>query len=321
MADSARILVPCMDWAHASGGVRKIYQYVDWLNDAGLNAIVMHQQPGFRCSWFANATRVASFRECWPPAAGDVLIVPEVLAWQFVSIAPDAPKIILNQNAYQTFAWSTEKYNVNPYTRPEVLGVIVGSEDSRRYIAEVFPALPVMRLRVSVDGRLFQPNTRKLKQIAYLPRKKESDAKQVLAIARFRGVLEGFKVVEIKDKTLEQYSAILRDSLIFLSFSTQEGWGLPPMEAMASGCIVIGYDGRGGAEFMRQPYALPVPAEHVLLYAQTLESVLGFVKSSPKEAARLATQAAQFIHAAYPLEQERDDLLMAVRTLMMRRNC
>jgi glycosyltransferase involved in cell wall biosynthesis len=152
-----------------------------------------------------------------------------------------------------------------------------------------------------------------------MPRKKESDAKQVLAIARFRGILQGFNVVEIKDKTLEEYAGILRDSLIFLSFSSQEGWGLPPMEAMACGCIVLGYDGRGGAEFMRQPYALPVPAENVLVYAQTLESVLKFTRDSPKEAARLATQAAQFIHAAYPPEHERDDLLTAVRTLTARR--
>ena len=137
----ARILVPCMDWQRPAGGVRKIYQYVDWLNEAGFDAVVMHQQAGFRCRWFESTSRVASFHECWPPRPGDTLIVPEILAWQFVSVAPDTPKIILNQNVYQTFAWATEKYNVNPYTRPEVHGVIVVSEDSRQYMNEVFPAL------------------------------------------------------------------------------------------------------------------------------------------------------------------------------------
>ena len=88
-----------------------------------------------------------------------------------------------------------------------------------------------------------------------MSRKKETDAQQILAILKFRNALHGFKIVEIKDKTEAQAAAIIRDSMIFLSFSTQEGWGLPPMEAMASGCIVIGYDGRRGAEFMRQPFA------------------------------------------------------------------
>ena len=315
MAISGRILVPCMDWQRPAGGVRKIYQYVDWLNEAGFDAVVMHQQPGFRCTWFESASRVMAFRECWPPRLWDLLIVPEILAWQFVTVAPNVPKIILNQNAYQTFAWATEKYNVNPYTRPEVLGVIVVSEDSRAYLNACFPALPVMRVRYSVDGRLFQPNTRKIKQIAYMPRKKETDARQVLAILRFRDALKGFAPVEIKGKTEAQSAAILRESTIFLSFSTQEGWGLPPMEAMACGCIVVGYNGRGGAEFMRPPFALPVPAENILVYAKTLEQLLEFITSSPREAARLATQAAQFIHTTYPPAQERADLLAAISAM------
>jgi len=319
MADVGRILVPCMDWSHAAGGVRKIYQYVDWLNAAGFDAVVMHQQRGFRVGWFQNSTRVACFDDCWPPNPVDVLIVPEILAWQFVSIAPDAPKIILNQNAYQTFAWATEKYNVNPYTRSEVLGIITGSEDSRNYLHEVFPSLPIARVRVSVDSSLFHPNTRKLKQIAYLPRKKEADAWQILQILRFRDALRGFNVVEIKDKSLEQYAAILRESFIFLSFSSQEGWGLPPMEAMASGCLVIGYHGRGGAEFLKPPYAIPIPAEYVITYAQTLENLLRFVSESPREAAKIGLQAAQYIDATFPVNNEREDWLTAVRSMLMLR--
>jgi hypothetical protein len=279
----------------------------------------MHQQPGFRCTWFESATRVASFHDSWPPRPGDVLIVPEILAWQFVYVAPNVPKIILSQNAYQTFAWATEKYHVNPYTRPEVRGVIVVSEDSRQYLNEVFPSLRVMRLRYSVDSRLFHPNTRKIKQIAYMPRKKETDARQVLAITRFRDALKGFGVVEIKDTNEVKSAAALRDSMIFLSFSTQEGWGLPPMEAMACGCIVVGYDGRGGAEFMRQPYALPVPAENILVFAQTLENLLQFITASPREAAHLAKQAAQFIRTTYTPEQERGDLLAAILTMIIPR--
>ena len=89
------------------------------------------------------------------------------------------------------------------------------------------------------------------------------------------------------------------------------------MEAMACGCIVVGYDGRGGAEFMRPPFALPVPAENILAFAQTLENLLKFIESSPREVARLGMQASQFIHSTYTPEQERDDLLTAVRTLMM----
>ena len=49
-------MTPCDDapW----GGVRKIYRFVDILNGAGIDAAVFHAVRGFRCSWFANETRV-----------------------------------------------------------------------------------------------------------------------------------------------------------------------------------------------------------------------------------------------------------------------
>jgi glycosyltransferase involved in cell wall biosynthesis len=43
----------------------------------------------------------------------------------------------------------------------------------------------------------------------------------------------------------------LGESAIFLSLSRLEGVGLPPLEAMASGCLVVGFTGGGGAEFAR----------------------------------------------------------------------
>ena len=80
----------------------------------------------------------------------------------------------------------------------------------------------------------FQPA--KKRQIALMPRKKDADMKQVLGLLRYRGKLDGFTAVEIHDKSEAETAEILRDSMIFLSFSELEGWGLPPMEAMACGC-------------------------------------------------------------------------------------
>jgi glycosyltransferase involved in cell wall biosynthesis len=37
----------------------------------------------------------------------------------------------------------------------------------------------------------------------------------------------------------------------FLTLSPAEGFGLPPLEAMASGCCVVGFHGNGGLEYMR----------------------------------------------------------------------
>jgi len=39
---------------------------------------------------------------------------------------------------------------------------------------------------------------------------------------------------------------------LFMSTGFPEGFGLPPLEAMASGCVPVGFTGFGGWEYMRQ---------------------------------------------------------------------
>jgi glycosyltransferase involved in cell wall biosynthesis len=51
----------------------------------------------------------------------------------------------------------------------------------------------------------------------------------------------------------------MRESLVFASMSCLEGLGLPPLEAMASGCLVCGFDGWGGREYARIENGLWVP--------------------------------------------------------------
>jgi glycosyltransferase involved in cell wall biosynthesis len=43
---------------------------------------------------------------------------------------------------------------------------------------------------------------------------------------------------------------ILGESAVFLSLSYREALGLPPLEAMACACLVAGFDGGGGREYM-----------------------------------------------------------------------
>lgn len=45
----------------------------------------------------------------------------------------------------------------------------------------------------------------------------------------------------------------MAESKFLLSFSTQEGFGLMPLEAMSRGCVVMGFDGVGGRDFMEPP--------------------------------------------------------------------
>jgi glycosyltransferase involved in cell wall biosynthesis len=312
---NCRILVPCMDWTRPSGGVRKLYRHVDILNAAGMPAMILHQAPGFRASWFANETKVSSFHET-PPGYGDVLLVPEILAWQFTGIAPGVPKIIFNQNAYQTFAWRQPQHAVVPYRHPDYLATIVVSDDNRQYLEHTFPGHRVLRIHHSVDPGLFYFQPAKKRQIALMPRKKDADMKQVLGLLRYRGKLDGFTVVEIQDKSEAETAEILRDSMIFLSFSELEGWGLPPMEAMACGCVTIGYDGRGGREFFREPYAIPIQPEDVTAFAAAVERAIADLKANRLPLSVTTGEASDFILSTYSPQREAQDVLQTWREIL-----
>ncbi|MBA4358467.1 MAG: group 1 glycosyl transferase, partial [Desulfovibrio sp.] len=58
--------------------------------------------------------------------------------------------------------------------------------------------------------------------------------------------------VEIAGLTAQGVAEALQPAHIFLATGFPEGCPLPPLEAMACGCLPVGYMGFGGADYMRQ---------------------------------------------------------------------
>lgn len=100
-------------------------------------------------------------------------------------------------------------------------------------------------------------------RIAWMPRKNRALAQQVremlsarLALAASRGE-RAIEVEwrEIHGRTHAEVAELLRASQVFLATGFPEGCPLPPLEALASGCLLVGFAGFGGWDYMRQ--ALP----------------------------------------------------------------
>jgi len=254
-----------------------MYRHVDVLRAHGFDAFISHHVEGFRCSWFENTTPILYPPQCYPRVF-DILVAPEIYSWDLSRQTPGVPKVVFKQNAYQTFDWVTPetKDDPAPYTRVDVVASIVVSEDNRQYLQYAFTNHRVMRIRYSVDGNVFRYESRKRLQIAYMPRKLPYDATQVLEILEARGALAGVNVVKIEDMTEAQTAAVLRESLIFLSFAVEEGWSLPPMEAMASGCAVVATNVRGIPDYAisgvtaltAEPHDPPALARHLVALAR-----------------------------------------------------
>ena len=56
--------------------------------------------------------------------------------------------------------------------------------------------------------------------------------------------------IEMKGLTEHDYAAVLRESEIYLTTSEFEGINISVLEAMACGCICIGFDGIGGKDYI-----------------------------------------------------------------------
>jgi glycosyltransferase involved in cell wall biosynthesis len=322
----------CPDKDYPVGGIRAIYRHVDVLNRNGFDAFVLHHYFPFRCTWFENETRVAHqvrnrslgarvarrvrrslgrpTSTALPLEAGDVLAVPEVMPG-LADQAPGVPKVVFNQNAYLTFAPYT--LEVEPqslaYRRPDVLGAIVVSEDSRSYLETLFPDLLVRRLHYGIDPQLFAFTAAKKRQIAYMPRKNARDIHQVLLRLRLTGRLEGWKLAEIAGRPQAEAAAILRASAVYLSSGSPEGFGLPAAEAMLAGCVVVGYHGFGGSEFLTEALGFPIPLGDVVAFAETVAEVLEKFDSAPQELTRRAESASRFVAENYSPEREERDLV------------
>ena len=325
----------CPDFPGPSGGVKAIYRHVDRLNSRGVDSCVVHAGRGFRAAWFENATRVSSFGEL-DLRTIEAIAIPESFGADLATsvrmrvrtlLGFKRPvrfdvrglrKVIFNQSGYYTFHRYPARARVetSPYLHPEVAGALVVSADTASYLRLAFPALKVERARPSVHEGVFQPAAQRRARVAYMPWKNRREVEQVMHILSLRGALDGFECVGIEGQSEREVARILSETAIFLTFAHPEGFNLPPLEAMACGCVVVGYDGFGGREYFSAEVGYPVPNGDVQALARTALEVLHEYRANPDRLLGLGRRAAAFVRDAYSADTEARDLVAAWSALL-----
>lgn len=308
----ATVYYLCPDLVAPSGGVRNIYRHVDALNAAGVDAAVLHTKPGFRCRWFANDTRTVAARDVTMRAA-DLLVVPECYSPGLNRLPAGARKVIFNQGAYHTF--DLIGFDASPAGAPyagvpNLAALLTVSQDSEALLAHAFPGIAVHRARPVVDARVFHPGAGPGgRRIAYLLNRRPAEREQVLHILRSRGVLRGWELVPIQHRTEAEAAELMRGCGLFFGFSDRDGFGLPPAEAMASGCYVVGFTGLGGREFFDPDHCVPVPENDVLAFARAAEAAMRAYDDDADAVTKRGRLASERILDRYTHDGLRTDLL------------
>ena len=97
----------------------------------------------------------------------------------------------------------------------------------------------------------------------------------------------------------------LQEALIFLSCGHPEGFGLPLAEAIACGCLVVGYHGLAGRDFAL-PHMKVVEFGDLLGLLKGVEEELDRFDAKPEAVIEERLTASETILQRYSLEAELD---------------
>jgi glycosyltransferase involved in cell wall biosynthesis len=198
----------------------------------------------------------------------------------------DCKKVVFNQNWAYTYGGFTNTIKnlknenkdilLRRYQELGITDVLVVTDYIKEYLnygMNEDNTLKFYKVSPYLDLETFTPmpfENKKL-QIAIMPRKNYNNFEEVLWVTRSKNV--SMNLIYINDMTEQQVAQIMKESKIFVSLGYPEGFGLPPLEAMACGCIVIGYHGNAGLEYMNDKNMFIFPNGEILDFAKKLVEV------------------------------------------------
>ena len=130
------------------------------------------------------------------------------------------------------------------------------SDPVARYIGRLLGTVPPI-LRPAIDpARFFPPAAKPAPdpvRVAYMPRKNKALAAMIRRFITTRARRTGQRLAffPIENLPPDGVAEALRACHVFLATGFPEGCPLPPLEAMACGCLVAGFAGFGGFDYLR----------------------------------------------------------------------
>jgi glycosyltransferase involved in cell wall biosynthesis len=106
----------------------------------------------------------------------------------------------------------------------------------------------------------------------------------------------------------------LGGTTVFVSLGHTESFGLPVAEALASGCLVVGYDGGGGHELFSAPGAWPVAEQRPLLLVDKVVELL----DNSEELSTVRSANRDWVLERYSFDRTATALTAAVETVLTR---
>ena len=290
------------DAPRPQGGLLHIYNLVEELVRLGYPATIWHGAADYRSAWFASAAPVRRAHSL-TLEEGDILVMPELDGRKFAHLTRDA-RVVMNVQSYRHVFAKAPTGETWPGAYPgwpNAVAALVNSQVTEKLARWTFePGFPTFRVPCRVSES-FRPRTKE-RVIAFMPRKREQELAVLIQLLRRSGRLDGWRFEPIDGLPHDRVVGLLGTAAIFLAASHHEAFGLPPAEAMASGCYVIGFTGLGGREFMLPEFCSVIEDPDVMSFA---DEVVRVAKAWDRDRAPIyekADSGREFIRANYSRE-------------------
>ena len=279
----SRILYIAPAGERPSGGMRVMFRHVEVLCRAGFNAAIVFPRSAAALNWFASTAPVLYASKDIGLTADDWVVIPEDYPGALAALSRlRCRRAVFCQNHHYIFNGIAPRASWADFGISEVL---VSSEAIRDFVTDIF-GIAATHIPLSLDHSIFRraDGERKL-QIAFMPRKGGHHIPFIRGILHHLAPdLDDFAWVEIDGRNEREVAGIMQQSAFFLSTSSREGFGLPPIEAMACGALVVGFKGGGGREYATDTNGFWVTDEDAIALSDRLRELMRSYRNEPDDA-------------------------------------
>ena len=273
-----RIFYVSKNFSYPLGGVRISHHHVGILARNGFDAAVLLRQDRPQ-DFFPADVPTQVFSASFQFRDDDIFVVPE--PWgDFLAQLAARPvrKVVFCQNHFYVSYGLGQHRDYSAYG---VETVFCCGDVIAEFLRATFGLARVPIVHNAIDHVMFKPGSKRL-QIAYMPRKMAKEADFIRMAFRLRHPqFASLPWLPINMVAESEVARRLGGSAIFLSLSRLEGVGLPPLEAMASGCLVVGFTGGGGLEFARDDNGFWCAPDDLVGAADALARAATMFESDP----------------------------------------
>ncbi len=281
--------------AEPIGGVQTLFDYAERLNELAQSTVakVICPAPYIRGILPREYPLVPVTSRQPKLTASDVLVFPEVLASTLDQYPRENKKYlaVLNYGYFEVYA------RRSPRLAGELAGFLTNSQYTARELRKRYPGKSISYISHVIESRFTSTvpfSKREQYSILIMNRKNTHHIPKVLSF------LESMphKVTVVNNISSDELQKLYNRHQIFINLGYPEGFCRPAAEAMACGCVVVGFNGGGGSDFMKHRENSFVAAdgnekELIELLSYTLHTL------SKKELSTISQQARATITSTY----------------------